>query len=167
MPQQARVSEPRRGDPTSKLRALIVGGKLTPNGAGIFFLAYLLFEVPSNFLMEKVGARRWLARIMISCGIVGGSMVLVSGPKSFYILRFILGAVEAGLFPGVILYLTYWFPKRYRARYVGTFALGIPLASVIGSPVSGLLLTLDGVLGFKAGSGSMSSRRFPRLSSAC
>ncbi|HLQ76862.1 MAG TPA: MFS transporter, partial [Terriglobia bacterium] len=110
---------------------------------------YLIFEVPSNYVMERVGARRWLARIMITCGIVAGMMVFINGKYSFYFVRFLLGAVEAGLFPGVVLYLTYWFPKRYRARYVGMFAIGIPLASVVGSPISGLLLNLDGVLGLK------------------
>jgi len=118
-------------------------------GAGVFFYAYLLFEVPSNYIMERVGARWWLARIMVTCGIVAGAMVFISGKYSFYTVRFLLGAVEAGLFPGVVLYLTYWFPKRYRARYIGMFAIGIPLASVIGAPISGMLLNLDGVLGLK------------------
>jgi len=118
-------------------------------GAGVFFYAYLIFEVPSNYVMERVGARKWLARIMVTCGFVAGAMVFVRGEWSFYVVRFLLGAVEAGLFPGVVLYLTYWFPKQYRARYVGMFAVGIPMASVIGSPISGLILNLDGVLGFK------------------
>ncbi len=118
-------------------------------GAGIFFIGYLLFEVPSNYILERVGARRWLARIMITCGIVAGSMVLIKGKYSFYAVRVLLGAVEAGLFPGVMLYLTYWFPQRYRARYVGMFAIGIPLASVVGAPISGFLLNLDGMLGVK------------------
>jgi len=118
-------------------------------GAGVFFYAYLIFEVPSNYVMERVGARKWLARIMVTCGLVAGAMVFVRGAWSFYMVRFLLGAVEAGLFPGVVLYLTYWFPKKYRARYVGMFAIGIPMASVIGSPISGLILNLDGFLGFK------------------
>jgi len=118
-------------------------------GAGVFFYGYLIFEVPSNYVMERVGARWWLARIMITCGIVAGMMVFINGKYSFYTVRFLLGAVEAGLFPGVMLYLTYWFPKRYRARYVGMFAIGIPLASVVGAPISGLLLNLDGTLGLK------------------
>jgi MFS family permease len=118
-------------------------------GAGVFFWAYFIFEVPSNYVMERVGARKWLARIMVTCGLVAGAMVLVRGAWSFYLVRFLLGAVEAGLFPGVVLYLTYWFPKQYRARYIGMFAIGIPMASVIGSPISGLILNLDGVLGFK------------------
>ena len=99
--------------------------------------------------MEKVGARIWLARIMVCCGLVAGAMFFVNSVTSFYIVRFVLGAVEAGLFPGVMLYLTYWFPRSYRARYISMFAIGIPLASVIGAPVSGLLLGLNGVLGFK------------------
>lgn len=118
-------------------------------GAGLFFLAYLIFETPSNYLMERIGARIWLGRIMVSCGVVAGAMMFVSNVPSFYAVRFVLGAVEAGLFPGVMLYLTYWFPKRYRARYVSMFAIGIPLSSVFGAPISGLLLGLDGVLGFK------------------
>jgi ACS family tartrate transporter-like MFS transporter len=118
-------------------------------GAGLFFLAYLIFETPSNYLMERIGARIWLGRIMICCGIVAAAMVFVNNATWFYVARFVLGAVEAGLFPGVMLYLTYWFPKSHRARYVSMFAIGIPLASVVGAPISGLLLGLDGVLGFK------------------
>src|SRR6195952_2044591 len=85
-------------------------------GAGIFFVAYFLFEVPSNLLLEKFGARRWIARIMITWGVLAGAMALVTGPRSLYLVRFLLGAAEAGFFPGVILYLTYWFPAEYRAR---------------------------------------------------
>ena len=118
-------------------------------GAGLFFLAYLIFETPSNYLMEKIGARIWLGRIMVCCGLVAGAMFFVNSVTTFYIARFALGTVEAGLFPGVMLYLTYWFPRSYRARYVSLFAIGIPLASVFGAPISGLLLGLDGVLGFK------------------
>lgn len=118
-------------------------------GAGLFFISYMIFEAPSNYLLERVGARLWLARIMICCGLVSAAMFYVGSKLQFNIARFTLGVVEAGLFPGVVLYLTYWFPKRYRARYISWFALGIPLSSAIGSPVSGLLLGLDGVLGFK------------------
>ena len=118
-------------------------------GAGLFFLAYLIFETPSNYLLERIGARIWLGRIMVCCGIVAGAMVFVTNANSFYVARFILGAVEAGLFPGVMLYLTYWFPRSYRARYVSMFAIGIPLASVVGAPISGLLLGLDGATGLK------------------
>jgi MFS transporter, ACS family, tartrate transporter len=118
-------------------------------GAGLAFIGYSVFELPSNLALERFGARRWLARIMVSWGIISGCMVLVTGPWSFCVVRFLIGAAEAGFFPGVVLYLTYWFPKRYRARYVGMFALGIPLASVIGSPVSGMLLNMHGFLGLK------------------
>lgn len=118
-------------------------------GAGLVFFGYCIFELPSNLALERFGARRWLARIMITWGLIGCCMALVQGPTSFYILRFLLGAAEAGLFPGVILYLTYWLPGEYRARYVAMFALSIPLANVIGAPVSGALLDLDGVLGVK------------------
>jgi MFS transporter, ACS family, tartrate transporter len=118
-------------------------------GAGLFFLAYLIFETPSNYLMERIGARIWLSRIMICCGLVAAAMFFVNSTTEFYIARFVLGVVEAGLFPGVMLYLTQWFPRRYRARYISLFAAGIPLSSVIGAPISGLLLQLDGLLGFK------------------
>lgn len=118
-------------------------------GAGLFFISYMIFEAPSNYLLERIGARIWLARIMICCGIVSAAMFWVTNKTEFNIARFTLGVVEAGLFPGVVLYLTYWFPKRFRARYISMFALGIPLSSVIGSPISGLLLNMDGVLGFK------------------
>ncbi|HTQ98974.1 MAG TPA: MFS transporter [Candidatus Acidoferrum sp.] len=118
-------------------------------GAGLFFISYMIFEAPSNYLLERVGARLWLARIMVCCGLVSAAMFFVSTKLQFNIARFTLGVVEAGLFPGVVLYLTYWFPKRYRARYISLFALGIPLSSVIGSPISGLLLGMDGILGFK------------------
>jgi MFS family permease len=118
-------------------------------GAGILFLGYFIFEVPSNLMLQKIGARRWLARIMVTWGVIGFCMVFVVGPYSFYAMRFLLGAAEAGLFPGVILYLTYWFPRRYRARFMAWFVLGIPLSSLIGSPISGLLLGLDGWLGVR------------------
>jgi len=118
-------------------------------GAGLFFISYMIFEAPSNYLLERIGARIWLARIMICCGIVSAAMFFVSNKTQFNIARFTLGVVEAGLFPGVVLYLTFWFPKRFRARYISMFALGIPLSSVIGSPISGLLLNMDGILGFK------------------
>jgi len=87
-------------------------------GGGIFFLSYFLCEVPSNLLLEKFGARRWIARIMITWGVLAGGMALVNGPQSLYLMRFLLGAAEAGFFPGVILYLTYWFPAAYRAHVV-------------------------------------------------
>jgi ACS family tartrate transporter-like MFS transporter len=119
-------------------------------GAGLLFLGYCLFELPSNLALERFGARRWIARIMITWGVIGCGMALVTGRDGFYLLRFLLGAAEAGLFPGVILYLTYWLPARYRARSLGLFALGIPLSSVIGAPLSGLILqSFKGALGIK------------------
>ena len=116
-------------------------------GAGLFYIAYILFEVPSNLAMEKVGARLWIARIMVSWGLVGAATAFVIGPYSFYLSRLLLGAAEAGFFPGVILYLTYWFPKAYRARIVAVFMVAIPLSSFFGSPISAGLLELDGVGG--------------------
>src|SRR4051795_2285369 len=116
-------------------------------GGGIFFVAYFLFEVPSNLAMEKVGARIWIARIMITWGLISAAMALVVGPYSFYALRFLLGAAEAGFFPGVILYLTYWFPARYRAVIVAIFMVAIPASSFIGSPISAALLEMEGIAG--------------------
>ena len=119
-------------------------------GAGLLFLGYSFFELPSNLALERFGARRWLARIMITWGLLGCGMALVTGPLSFYILRFLLGVAEAGLFPGVILYLTYWLPRSLRARYLGMFALGIPLSSVIGAPISGVIMSAThGLMGLK------------------
>src|SRR6266511_4391892 len=111
-------------------------------GAGIFFIAYFFFEVPSNIVMVRVGARRWIARIMITWGIISSSMMFVRGPASFYALRFLLGVAEAGFFPGMILYLTYWFPGRERAGAISLFMTAIALAGVFGGPMSGALLTL-------------------------
>ncbi|MBV8704641.1 MAG: MFS transporter [Acetobacteraceae bacterium] len=116
-------------------------------GGGIFFVSYCLFEVPSNLALERFGARRWIARIMVSWGIVSGCMALTAGPGSFVLIRFLLGAAEAGFFPGVILYMTYWFPAEQRARLVGTFMVAIPVSGVVGSPISAALLGLDGRLG--------------------
>jgi MFS transporter, ACS family, tartrate transporter len=119
-------------------------------GAGLLFLGYSFFELPSNLALERFGARRWLARIMITWGLIGCAMALVQGPLSFYSLRFLLGVAEAGLFPGVILYLTYWLPRRLRARYLGLFALGIPLSNVIGAPISGVIMdTTQGLMGLR------------------
>jgi len=109
-------------------------------GGGIFYISYVLCEVPSNLALEKVGARLWIARIMISWGLVSALMAAVSGTYSFYAVRFLLGAAEAGFFPGVVLYLTYWFPAEYRGRVVATFMVAIPLSSLIGSPISAALL---------------------------
>jgi MFS transporter, ACS family, tartrate transporter len=118
-------------------------------GAGIFFIGYFIFEVPSNLALERFGASRWIARIMVTWGIISGLMAMVSGEWSFYILRFLLGVAEAGFFPGIILYLTYWYPAEYRARFLAAFAIAVPVSTVIGAPVSGLLLGLDGVMGLK------------------
>ena len=116
-------------------------------GAGVFFLSYFLFEVPSNLIMVRVGARLWIARIMITWGVISVAMMFVRGPISFYALRFLLGAAEAGFFPGMILYLTYWFPSRERAGAISLFMTAIALAGVVGGPVSGALLTLRGAGG--------------------
>lgn len=116
-------------------------------GAGIFFLGYFLFEVPSNLILDKVGARIWIARVMITWGIISGCMALVQGTTSFYVLRFLLGVAEAGFFPGIILYLSYWFPARRRAAVTAMFMAAAPLATAIGSPISGALLEMDGIWG--------------------
>lgn len=116
-------------------------------GAGLFFLGYFLFEVPSNLIMERVGARRWLARIMIAWGIVSMLMVIVAGKWSFYGMRVLLGLAESGFFPGVILYLTYWIPARERARTGALFMMAGPVAILVGAPVSSPLLAMDGLLG--------------------
>lgn len=118
-------------------------------GAGIFFLGYFIFEVPSNLILNKVGARRWIARIMVSWGIVSVAMALVQGETSFYVLRFLLGVAEAGFFPGIILYLSFWFPAGHRAGITALFMAAAPLSVAIGSPISGALLEMDGMLGLK------------------
>jgi MFS transporter, ACS family, tartrate transporter len=127
-------------------------------GAGVFFLAYFLFEVPSNIIMDKVGARIWIARIMFSWGIVSGAMAFIpdiaratgfSPEHTFYALRVLLGFAEAGFFPGIIFFLTLWIPSAYRARIIGYFMAAIPLSSAVGSPVSAALLGLDGAGGLK------------------
>src|SRR3954451_19947978 len=127
-------------------------------GAGMFFIAYFLLEVPSNLALDKFGARLWIARIMISWGIISGLFAFigpisaatgVSTPSVFYILRFLLGIAEAGFFPGIIFYLTLWFPSVYRARIIGFFMAAIPLSTVLGAPASGLILGLDGMMGLR------------------
>jgi MFS transporter, ACS family, tartrate transporter len=110
------------------------------SGAGVFFLGYVLFEVPSTLILHKVGARRWIARIMITWGILSAAMALIRTPSEFYVLRFLLGVAEAGFFPGMILYLTNWFPSQQRTRILGAFLVALPLASVIGAPLSTFLL---------------------------
>ncbi|WP_315806290.1 MULTISPECIES: MFS transporter [unclassified Bradyrhizobium] len=118
-------------------------------GAGIFFWGYFLFEVPSNLALDRFGARIWIARVMISWGLVSGAMAFVQGAVSFYALRFLLGVAEAGFFPGIILYLSYWFPARQRAAVTALFMAAAPLSTVLGSPVSGALLQMHGLLGLK------------------
>ncbi len=118
-------------------------------GAGIFFIGYFLFEVPSNLILHRVGARVWIARIMLTWGLISGAMAFVQGPTSFYVLRFLLGAAEAGFFPGIILYLSYWFPARYRAGATAVFMAAVPISIAIGSPISGALLLMDGILGLQ------------------
>jgi ACS family tartrate transporter-like MFS transporter len=116
-------------------------------GAGIFFIGYFIFEVPSNVILHRVGARVWIARIMITWGIVSGLMALVTGPKSFFAMRFLLGVAEAGFFPGVLLYFTYWFPSKYRARVVSALFLAVPVSNALAAALSGALLQLEGVAG--------------------
>jgi len=116
-------------------------------GAGLFFIGYFIFEVPSNLILQRVGARVWIARIMIVWGIVSMCMMFMQGVTMFYVMRFLLGAAEAGFFPGVIFYLTYWFPAKTRARTIAMFATGGVIAGVLGSPISGAILGLDGLGG--------------------
>lgn len=116
-------------------------------GAGLFFIGYFLFEVPSNLVLQRVGARIWIARIMVVWGLVSMGFMFLQGKTMFYVMRFLLGAAEAGFFPGVLLYLTYWFPSAQRARTVAMFATGGILAGVIGSPISGAILGMNGVGG--------------------
>src|SRR3954469_268953 len=116
-------------------------------GAGIFFLSYVLFEIPSNVILARVGARLWIARIMISWGLVSSATMFVRSASGFYTLRFLLGLAEAGFFPGIIFYLTRWFPARERARTIAAFMTATLMAGVIGGPVSGALLSLHGAGG--------------------
>ncbi len=116
-------------------------------GAGVFYFGYALFEVPSNLILARVGARVWIARIAITWGIAASAMILVRGESSFYALRFLLGIAEAGFFPGIVWYLGRWFPEHERARAMSGFMIGIPLAGAIGGPVGGALLSLNGRLG--------------------
>ena len=113
-------------------------------GSGIFFIGYMLFEVPANIILHRVGARIWMTRIMISWGIVSSMLALSEGATSFYVLRFLLGIAEAGFFPGILLYLTYWFPSNYRARIVAMFMTAVAFAGIFGSPVSGWILSRAG-----------------------
>ncbi len=117
--------------------------------AGAFFWGYVLFEVPSNIILEKLGARLWIARIMVTWGLVSGATAFATGPYSFMAIRFLLGLAEAGLFPGFVLYFTYWFPDGYRARINSGFTLALPIAVATGAPISTALLGLDGLWGLR------------------
>jgi ACS family tartrate transporter-like MFS transporter len=117
--------------------------------AGIFYISYCLLEVPSNMALERFGGRRWLSRITISCGLIGVCTAFVTGPHSFYLMRILLGAAEAGFYPGVIYYMTLWFPTKYRARMIAMFGLSLPVAVFIGSPISAWLVDVNNYLGLK------------------
>ena len=127
--------------------ALGFSGAVYGFGAGIFFIAYFLFEVPSNLILARVGARVWLARIAIFWGLVAMAMMFISGRRSFYAMRFLLGAAEAGFFPGVIYYFTFWFPADERARAVAQFSMASMVAGMLGGPLSGVLLSMRGMGG--------------------
>jgi ACS family tartrate transporter-like MFS transporter len=116
-------------------------------GSGVFFLGYCLFEVPSNLVLHRVGARRWISRIMISWGAISAAMMFVRTTPTFYVLRFLLGAAEAGFFPGVVYYLGHWYPEGQRARAIAAFMTAVPVSGVVGGPLSGALLTLNGLFG--------------------
>ncbi|WP_424630611.1 MFS transporter [Bradyrhizobium sp. SYSU BS000235] len=118
-------------------------------GAGIFFIGYFLLEVPSNIALHRFGARRWIARIMVTWGLISAATAFVTGPYGFYTVRFLLGVAEAGFFPGIILYLTYWYPEKYRARVMSAFIVGAPLSAVLGGPLCGFLLEMHNIGGFK------------------
>ena len=118
-------------------------------GAGIFFLGYFIFEVPSNLILERVGARRWIARIMFTWGILSAACAFVTGPTSFIVVRFLLGVAEAGFFPGVMLYFTYWFPTRFRGRITAMLFLAGPTANALSNVAGGALLEMNGVLGLR------------------
>ncbi len=124
-----------------------VGDAAFAFGAGLFFVGYALLEIPSNLILHRVGARWWMCRIMVTWGLVAAATMFATGELSFYLLRFLLGVTEAGFFPGVILFVTYWFPRRERGRVLGLFYFGYPLSLMFGSPLSGLLLTFDGAGG--------------------
>jgi len=129
-------------------------------GSGVFFLGYCLFEVPSNLVLHRVGARRWIARIMMSWGAISVAMMFVRTTLAFYVLRFLLGAAEAGFFPGMIYYLSLWYPEAQRARAIAGFMTAVPVSGVIGGPLSGALLNLNGMFGL--GNGCFWSRDFLR-----
>jgi ACS family tartrate transporter-like MFS transporter len=116
-------------------------------GSGIFFLGYCLFEIPSNIILERVGARLWISRIMVTWGLISAALMFVRTPATFYLLRFLLGVAEAGFFPGVIYYLSLWYPAAHRARAIAAFMTAVPVSGLIGGPLSGALLELDGLHG--------------------
>jgi len=119
------------------LKDLSMSDAAFATGAGIFFIGYFFFEVPSNVLLKKFGARMWIARIMISWGVISACMIFVKGEWSFYGLRFLLGLAEAGFFPGVIFYLTLWYPSRFRSTRIAWFVAAIAVSGVVGNPISG------------------------------
>jgi MFS transporter, ACS family, tartrate transporter len=132
-------------------------------GAGVFFISYFLLETPSNLVLLKMGARRWIARIMFTWGILSGAMAFVWNDTSFYVIRFLFGAAEAGFFPGILFFLTLYFPAVYRARMVSMFMVAIPVSAVIGAPLSTFILYMDGILGFKGWQWIFISEALPAL----
>jgi ACS family tartrate transporter-like MFS transporter len=127
-------------------------------GVAAFFFGYIPCEIPSNLILERIGARRWIGRIAITWGLAASAMALVSGERSFLLVRFLLGVAEAGLFPGMLLYLTYWFPSAYRARVNAALVLAIPASGAIGAPIATSLLELNGLLVWPDGNGCSSWR---------
>jgi MFS transporter, ACS family, tartrate transporter len=132
-------------------------------GAGLFFIGYFIFEIPSNLILARVGARTWIARIMVTWGLAAIAMMFVRGARSFYTLRFLLGAAEAGFFPGVVLYLGWWFPERERARAIALFMTATAIAGVVVGPISGALLMLHGFLGIKGWQWLFAMQGFPAM----
>src|ERR1700733_8488318 len=132
-------------------------------GAGMFFVSYFALETPSNLILVRMGARLWIARIMLTWGILSGAMAFVSGETSFYIVRFLLGAAEAGFFPGILFYLTLYFPAAYRGRMVSLYMVAIPFSAVIGAPLSTMILFADGFLGFRGWQWIFISEAIPAL----
>ena len=116
-------------------------------GAGVFFVGYLLFQVPANLILEKLGARRWVFLMLAIWGVISAGNALMTGPRSYYAVRFVLGVAEAGFFPGMLLYMTYWFPNSWRGRFVGIFMAAIPLANILGAPLSTSILAMNGIAG--------------------
>jgi ACS family tartrate transporter-like MFS transporter len=116
-------------------------------GAGIFFIGYALFHVPANIILQRIGARRWIFCILAAWGLISAACAFVTGATSFYALRFLLGVAESGFFPGMIFYLSLWFPPEYRARFIANFALAVPVSAIVGGPLSGMILGLDGLGG--------------------